>query len=152
MIATATHSPEAVLRARFGPESLISRFGAIWVVHVDHPTEAEIQERLAEIERDILEPEDCALCDLLQLQAGDVLIYDGAMCFHEPAPWRQQDLNERGQRLQDLPLRRTDPQRCRYDGLKTPGHTATISWKGPNRGLRSVWERARPVPTMPWGT
>ena len=93
MRSPAQHITEATLRARFGPEALITRLGTIWMVHLDQPSEAEIQERLAEIERDILEPEDCSLCDLLQLQVGDVLIYDGPMCHHEPAPWRDRDPN-----------------------------------------------------------
>lgn len=86
MRSPAPHVTKATLRACFGPEALISRFGAIWVVHVDLPTEAEIKERVAELQQDLLEPEDCSLCDLLQLQVGDTLIYDGAMYFHEPAP------------------------------------------------------------------
>ncbi len=35
MIATTTHSPEASLKVRYGPEALITRFGAIWLVHVE---------------------------------------------------------------------------------------------------------------------
>lgn len=60
------------------------------MVHLDQPSEAMIQERLAELQQDILEPKDCACCDLMRPQAGDVLIYDGPMCLHEPAPWRDQ--------------------------------------------------------------
>ncbi len=44
------HTTETLLRARFGPEALITRLGAIWVVHVDRPTEVEIQDRLAELQ------------------------------------------------------------------------------------------------------
>lgn len=87
------YTTEASLRARFGPEALITRFGAIWLVHVDQPSAAEIQERVAEVEQDMLEPDDCGCCDLMRPQAGDVLIYDDVMCLIEPAPWRQQDLN-----------------------------------------------------------
>ncbi len=90
------HSPEALLRARYGPEAIVSRVGAIWVVHVDQPTETEIQERLAEVEHELLEPEDCSACDLMRPQAGDTLIYDDVMCLIEPAPWRKlyPDLDE----------------------------------------------------------
>jgi hypothetical protein len=90
------YATEALLKARFGPEACISRFGAIWVVHVDLPTEAEIQERLAEVEQDMLEPEDCSCCDLMRPQAGDTIIFDGPMCLIEPAPWRKlfPDLDE----------------------------------------------------------
>jgi len=89
MSSTATHSPEALLRARFGPEALITRLGAIWLVHLDQPSEAEIQKRLAEVQQELLEPEDCGLCDQLRPQAGDTLVYDDVMCLIEPAPWRK---------------------------------------------------------------
>ena len=62
-------------------------------MYLDHPSEAEIQERLAEVQQEVLEPNDCACCDLMRPQAGDVLIYDGPMCLHEPAPWRSHDPN-----------------------------------------------------------
>ena len=80
---------EALLRARFGPEAIITRVGAMWVVHLDQPSAVELAERHAEIERDMLEPDDCALCDALRPQAGDTVICDGPMCLIEPAPWRQ---------------------------------------------------------------
>ena len=96
MSSPATHSPEAILRARYGPEAVLTRVEAIWMVHLDQPSEAEIQERVAELQQDLLEPEDCSLCDLMEFQAGDVLIYDGPMFLYEPAPWRDHDsaLNE----------------------------------------------------------
>ncbi len=83
------HSPEALLRARFGRKAIINQFGAIWVVHVDGPTEVEIQNRLAEVEQDMLEPDDCASCELMRPQAGDTVIFDGPMCLIEPAPRRK---------------------------------------------------------------
>ena len=82
-------SIESLLRTRYGPEAIVSRVGAIWLVHVDQPNEAEIQEREAELQQDLLEPEDCACCDLMRPQAGDTLIYDDVMCLIEPAPWRK---------------------------------------------------------------
>ena len=82
-------STEALLRARFGPEAIINQVGAIWLVHLDQPSAAEIQEREAEVEQDLLEPEDCGCCDLMRPQAGDTLIYDDVMCLIEPAPWRK---------------------------------------------------------------
>jgi hypothetical protein len=90
---------EAFLRARFGPEAIINRVGAIWMVHVDQPSKAEIQEREAELEHDLLEPEECGGCDLMQPQAGDTLIYDEVMCLIEPAPWRKlfPDLDDEGE-------------------------------------------------------
>ncbi len=93
MRSPTVRATEATLRARYGPEAIVNWVGTIWMVHLDQPSKAEIQERVAEVQQDLLEPEDCSLCDLMEFQAGDVLIYDGAMCFHEPAPWRQQDLN-----------------------------------------------------------
>ncbi len=39
------HTTEALLRARFGPEAIINGVGAIWMVHLDEPSAAEIQER-----------------------------------------------------------------------------------------------------------
>jgi len=83
------HATEALLRARFGPEVIINRVGVIWLVHLDQPSQAEIQDRLAELQQDLLEPEDCAGCDLMRPQAGDTLIYDDVMCLIEPAPWRK---------------------------------------------------------------
>lgn len=87
---------ESALRARFGPEAIIRQVGAIWMVHVDQPSTAEIQEREAELEQDMLDPDDCGCCDLMQPQAGDTLIYDDVMCLIEPAPWRKlyPDLDE----------------------------------------------------------
>jgi len=92
---TRTNFPRQ-LRARFGPEALITRLGAIWLVHLDQPSEAEIQKRLAEVQQELLEPEDCGLCDHLRPQAGDTIIFDGPMCPIEPAPWRtlSPDLDE----------------------------------------------------------
>lgn len=89
-------STAALLRARLVPEALISRFGAIWLVHVDQPSAAEIEEREAELEQDMLDPDDCGCCDLMRPQAGDTLIYDEVMCLIEPAPWRKlfPDLDE----------------------------------------------------------
>ena len=68
---------EATLRDRFGPEALISRFGAIWMVHLDQPSAAEIQEREAELHQDLLDPDECGFCDLMRPQAGKVLTDDG---------------------------------------------------------------------------
>src|SRR3989338_7708136 len=92
----AQYVSESTLRARFGPEAIINQVGAIWLVHVDHPSKAEIQEREAELQQDLVEPEDCACCDLMRPQAGDTLIYDEVMCLIEPAPWRKlfPDLDE----------------------------------------------------------
>ena len=59
------------------------------MVHVDQPSADELAQRQAEIERELLEPEDCGLCDQLRPQAGDTLIYDDVMCLIEPAPWRK---------------------------------------------------------------
>ena len=100
MSATAMLSPEALLRARFGPEAIITQARAIWVVHLDQPSATELAERYAEIQRELLEPEDCSLCDPMRPQAGDTLIYDDVMCLIEPAPWRKPypDLDERGVR------------------------------------------------------
>lgn len=96
MRRSVIYTTEASLRARFGPEALLTRVGAIWLVHLDQPSEAEIQERLTEVQQDVLEPEDCACCDLMRPQAGDTLIYDEVMCLIEPAPWRKlyPDLDE----------------------------------------------------------
>ncbi len=96
MSSPSVHVTKAALRARFGPDALITRFEAIWVVHVDEPTEAEIQQRLVELQQDMTDPEDCACCDLMRPQAGDTLIYDDVMCLIEPAPWRKlfPDLDE----------------------------------------------------------
>ena len=91
MSSPATHATEAILRDRYGLEAIVSRVGAIWMVHLDQPSEAEIQERVAEVQRDVLEPENCACCDLMLPQAGDTLIYDDVMCLIEPAPWRKQN-------------------------------------------------------------
>jgi hypothetical protein len=90
------HATEALLRARFGPEATISRMAGAWLVHVDQPSAAEIQEREAELQQDMTNPEDCACCDLMRPQAGDTLIYDEVMCLIEPAPWRKlfPDLDE----------------------------------------------------------
>ena len=65
---------EALLRARFGPEVLINQIGTIWLVHLDQPNEVEIQEHVAEVQRDVPEPEDCACCELMRPQTGDTLI------------------------------------------------------------------------------
>ena len=88
------HSPspratEALLRARFGPEALITQFEAVWVVHVDQPSTAEIQDRLAELHHDLLESDDCACCELMRPQPDDTVIFDGPMCLIEPAPGRK---------------------------------------------------------------
>ena len=48
---------KATLKARFGPEAIVSRVGAIWLVHLDQPSEAEIQERMDELRQELLEPE-----------------------------------------------------------------------------------------------
>ena len=63
------------------------------MVHVDQPSEAEIQEREAELQQELLEPKECGGCDLMRPQAGDTLIYDDVMCLIEPAPWRDLDPN-----------------------------------------------------------
>ncbi|MBI4342949.1 MAG: hypothetical protein HY599_06245 [Candidatus Omnitrophica bacterium] len=65
----------AALRARFGPDAIINQVGAIWMVHVDQPSAAEIQEREAELQQELLDPEECGGCDLMRPQAGDTLIY-----------------------------------------------------------------------------
>jgi hypothetical protein len=94
--ATATDLCETALRTHFGPEALITQVGAVWLVHLDQPSATELAERHAEIERDLLERDDCALCDELRPQAGDTVICDGPMCLIEPAPWRKAypDLDE----------------------------------------------------------
>ena len=91
MKVPTTSSTEATLRVRYGREAVISRLGAIWLVHLDQPSAAEIQEREAELHQDLLEPDECGCCDLMRPQAGDTLIYDDVMCLIEPAPWRKQD-------------------------------------------------------------
>jgi len=68
------HASETALRARFGSEAIINQVGAIWMVHVDQPSKAEILEREAELQQDLLEPEECDCCDLMRPQAGDTLI------------------------------------------------------------------------------
>ena len=83
--------PEGALKIRFGPEARITRVGAIWVVHLDHPAEATVQERLAEVQREVLEPADCPLCESERPQAGDTLIYDEEARSREPAPRRNRD-------------------------------------------------------------
>lgn len=92
----ARHATKVALRARFGPEAIINQVGAIWMVHVDQPSPAEILEREAELQQDLLEPEECGGCDLMRPQAGDTLIYDEVICLIEPAPWRKlfPDLDE----------------------------------------------------------
>ena len=80
---------EALLRARFGPEAIINQVGAIWLVHVDQPSAAEIREREAELQQDMTNPEDCACCDLMRPQADDTVIFDGPMCLIEPALGRK---------------------------------------------------------------
>jgi hypothetical protein len=94
---SAKHVTESTLRTRFGPEAIITRFGAIWMVHLDQPSKAEILEREAELQQELLEPEDCGCCDLMRPQAGDTIIFDGPMCLIEPAPWRKlfPDLDDR---------------------------------------------------------
>lgn len=96
MRSPAQHVTKATLRARFGPEVRITRLGAIWMVHLEQPSAAELAERHAEIQRDMLEPDDCPLCDHLRPEADDTIIFDGPMCFIEPAPWRKlfPDLDE----------------------------------------------------------
>ena len=96
MSSSATQVTKAVLRARFGPQAFITQFEAVWVVHVDQPSTAEIQDRLAELQQDLLDPEDCACCDLMRPQPDDTVIFDGPMCLIEPAPWRKlyPDLDE----------------------------------------------------------
>jgi hypothetical protein len=89
MNSPAQHIREVTLRARFGPEALITQFEAVWVVHVDQPSTAEIQDRLAELQHDLLEFEDCACCDLMRPQPDDTVIFDGPMCLIEPAPGRK---------------------------------------------------------------
>ena len=96
MRSPAIYPTEALLRARFGPEAIINQLGAIWLVHVDQPSATEIQEREAELQQELLEPEDCGCCDLMRPQAGNTLIYDEVMCLIELAPWRKffPDLDE----------------------------------------------------------
>lgn len=83
------HVTESTLRDRFGPEAVINQVGAIWLVHMDQPSAAEIREREAELQQDLLNPEDCACCDLMQPRADDTVIFDGPMCLIEPAPGRK---------------------------------------------------------------
>jgi len=96
MHTPAKNLRKSALRTRFGPKAIIHQVGAIWIVHVDQPSQAEIQEREAELEQDLLEPEECGGCDLMRPQAGDTLIYDEVMCLIELAPWRKffPDLDE----------------------------------------------------------
>jgi len=64
------HASETALRARFGPDAIISRMSDIWLVHVDQPSQAEIREREAELQQDMTNPDDCTCCDLMRPQAG----------------------------------------------------------------------------------
>ena len=89
MPSPAQHVTEALLRARFGPEAIIRQMGGIWLVHVDQPSQAEIEEREAELQQDMTNPDDCTCCDLMRPQADDTVIFDGPMCLIEPAPGRK---------------------------------------------------------------
>lgn len=71
MRSPAMYATEVLLRARFGPEAIINWVGAIWMVHLDQPSKAIIQERLAEVQQEVLEPEDCVLCEQMRPQAWD---------------------------------------------------------------------------------
>jgi hypothetical protein len=89
MSSPSVHVTKAALRARFGPDALITQFEAVWVVHVDQPSKAEMQDRLAELQQDLQETEDCACCDLMRPQPDDTVIFDGPMCLIEHAPGRK---------------------------------------------------------------
>ncbi len=72
------HSEEAS-RGQRGPEALFSRVGSVTIVHLDHPTESMLRERIAEVQRETKEPvEDCPLCEEMRLAGGHEIAYTGS--------------------------------------------------------------------------
>lgn len=74
---------DEVLREEYGPEACFTRFGGFLIVHLDRPTGAEVQERIAEVQRDATEPEDCPLCEMARPTPGTRIIYTEHVIHYE---------------------------------------------------------------------
>lgn len=70
-----TVESDAELKEIFGEEAVISRVGKFNLIHLDHPSEDEIERRVEEFDPNDLLEDDCPLCRMLRDQGGNV-VYD----------------------------------------------------------------------------
>ncbi len=61
---------EEELRRYFGEEAVITRVGRVNLIHLDHPSEEELERRVREFDPERFLDRDCALCRLLKEQGG----------------------------------------------------------------------------------
>ena len=73
------------LEEQYGPDAVISRIGMFNLIHLDHPTEQEIQRRIETFDPEKLFKSDCQLCQMLQATGGDI-VYDEASSLDEATP------------------------------------------------------------------
>lgn len=65
------------LRKLFGNGAVISRVGKYNLIHLDSPSQEEVDRRVADFDPDDLFEDDCPLCQLLREGGGNVVFDDG---------------------------------------------------------------------------
>jgi hypothetical protein len=63
------------LREIFGDDAVISRTGRFNLIHLDRPTQQEVERRTAEFDPDEFFEDDCPLCRMLKGEGGNI-VYD----------------------------------------------------------------------------
>lgn len=77
------HPSDEELREEYGPDAVFTRVGDILIVHQDKPTESMIRQRIAEVQREAKEPDDCPLCEDMRLAGGYLVVYQGNLLPEE---------------------------------------------------------------------
>ena len=63
------------LRGIFGEAAVISRVGKFNLIHLDNPSQDEVERRVEQFDPNELLEDDCPLCRMLREQGGNV-VYD----------------------------------------------------------------------------
>jgi hypothetical protein len=73
----AMESDEA-LKKMFGDNAVITRVGRFNLVHLDNPSEEELERRIREFDPGEYFEGDCPLCRLMREEGGNI-VYDGLL-------------------------------------------------------------------------
>ncbi len=69
---------DAELKKMFGDNAIITRVGRFNLVHLDNPTEQELERRIREFDPAEYFEADCPLCRLMREEGGNI-VYDGLL-------------------------------------------------------------------------
>lgn len=73
----ATESDEE-LKKMFGDNAVITRVGRFNLVHLDNPSEVELERRIRAFDPDEYFEDDCPLCRMMRDEGGNI-VYDGLL-------------------------------------------------------------------------